>query len=236
MGQIEQNLPHCTACHRKLETEQNYCPNCGQKIGRKRITIWSIISDTLGNYFSFERSGLATIYKVITTPKFIVDNYCDGNKGYFASPGKMVIFSLVIMALHFTFISKKILSVDFEIEGFSQEYGFFLFNFLIFVFISQLTFFRQGFKLARHFVSLTYIMTAFLISFVLIDNLCRLLTIELNGWTYIFYLSVVLFWNSLAFTRKRIWWMFGINFLIQIIILFAMILYIQNALDSLDNS
>ncbi len=147
MNKTENQALQCTACHKNLKAEQNYCVHCGQKIGKKRITLWSIIADTFSNYFSFERSGLATDYKVIRHTEFMVQNYYNGNKGYFASPGKLVIFSIILIALHLTFVNDKILEASFDIRGVNKEYAFFLFHFILFTIISQLTFIRLGFKL-----------------------------------------------------------------------------------------
>lgn len=224
---VEKTLS-CTACKNPLTTIQIYCQQCGQKIGKKNITLYSIISDAFINFFSFERSGFATVYKIITTPKFIIQNYCQGNKGFFASPGRMILFLIVILALHLTFISDQILGITSNIQNLNKEYAFFFFNFILFVIVSQLAFINQGFKLARHIVSVIYISTTFLIVFLIFSDLLLLFGIELTTWFLIFYIIFVLFWNSLALTkRKSVWWVL-LNFFIQLVILIAIIYPITN--------
>ncbi len=236
MGQIEQNLPHCTACQNTLENEQNYCSNCGQKIGKKKISVLSIFTDTFGNYLSFERSGLSTIYHIFTRPNFIVENYCNGNKGYYASPGKMIIFSVVLIALQITFVSKQILGTDFEITGLTREYSFFLLNFVLFVIVSQLTFIRHGFKLARHVVSVTYTMTAILIAFLLFDNFCLLVGISSSSYLLLIYMEVVLLLNSFALSRKRVWWMYVLNFIFENFILITILFLLEILINNLQST
>jgi hypothetical protein len=63
----------CSIC--KIPIQENYCYRCGQQVTDKKTTISSLISDFLLNIFSFEKSALATMIKILINPQPIVVNY-----------------------------------------------------------------------------------------------------------------------------------------------------------------
>lgn len=219
---IDHTTPiHCTAC--KQEVLSTYCGNCGQKAGRKPLSLWNIITDFFSNYFSFERSGLATIVLLLRNPRFVVHNYYMGNKGYFASPGKLLIFTILVFAFHTTFVNKRILGLHFEFGSVNTEYGYWLLFIPLFTLISQITFFRQGANLSRHFISSSYIATSFLAVLLILNDLTLLCFGDiLSAYPFIFYILCVFFWNSWALSKKRKPAMYVFNAFIELCIFIAL--------------
>lgn len=187
------------------------------------------------NYFSFERSGLATIFHYFTRPKFIVENYCKGNKGVFFSPGRLLIFSIIIFALHVAFVRKEILGVSFSFGDLKSEYGYWLFILTLVTLTSQLTFIRNGLYLSKNIVSVTYACTTFFIVLtILSDILFYFIGDFIDGQLILIYLIFVFTWNSIALTKKRKVWMFALNTLFQILT-FSIIMYGMIALLSAES-
>lgn len=95
----------CSIC--KIPIKENYCSKCGQKFSGKPISFLSLITDFISNFFSMEKSGFATILKILKNPKSIVDNYYLGFKNYYPSPGQLLLYGIAVVALHKNFVADK---------------------------------------------------------------------------------------------------------------------------------
>lgn len=93
---------NCTVCGTKVE--QNYCPQCGQLKGKSDITFMSMLNDFFMSILDLEKSVFAGILLVITNPTKIIKNYWSGNRNYYPSPGKVLIYALAVAALHLAYI------------------------------------------------------------------------------------------------------------------------------------
>lgn len=206
----------CSICN--IPVQEAYCGRCGQKISGKTATTSSLITDFISNFFSVERSGFATIFRVLRNPKPIVENYYIGNKNYYASPGKILLYAIAVAAIHVSFFDKKVLGISVEDDNFSAQYLFWIVLFPVLLLVSNLTFIRSERRLSKHLISIVYISSSLFIVLILINDLVAYATDSILGiWSFLTFMLLVIIWNSRVLTkggRFRI----VINTIVQIII------------------
>lgn len=212
----------CSIC--EIPIKENYCSRCGQKHSPKATTTVSLITDFLSNLFSLEKSGFATIYKILKNPKSIVDNYYFGFKKYYASPGKILFYGIAVVALHLNFVDNKVMGLSLHDQNINAQYLFWLILFPILLFISYITFMRIERNFSKHLISLIYIAGSLFITLTILNDLIIvILDDKLGIWAFIIFVSFVFFWNSRVFTNKKKSIYIILNTLIQIALFIGII-------------
>lgn len=213
----------CTVCKTNIET--NYCGTCGQKMPSKKTTVISLFMDLVTNFFSMEKSGFATILKIIWNPKPIIENYYLGYRNHEASPGKILLYGLTSIVIHLTFVNDKILGGTIRIENVAAQYGFVLIFYPILLLISFLSFIRLRTKISKHLISIIYIVSSLLLVITLINDLTILIFGDLfNANPIITFLLLFFIWNSRVLSQKQTILWHTINTIVQILIL-ALVIY-----------
>lgn len=224
----------CTIC--EIPIEVNFCSRCGQKISEKPTSIISLITDFVSNFFSLEKSGFATMFKILVKPKPIVNNYYLGFKNYYASPGKLLLYGIAIVALHITFVNDKLMGLSLNAENINAQYLFWLIMFPFLLFCSFLTFIRAEKHLSKHLISLIYVASSlFVVLTILNDIIILIFGDKLGLWAFITFISLTFFWNSRVLTTKQNYAYIILNTLIQIAIFIGVIfllILVTNQLQS----
>lgn len=197
---------HCSNCG--TEVIGDYCSNCGQKIGKKDSTLWSIIVDTFMNLIDLDRSVFAAILYVLRRPFKIIESYWMGNRKLYASPGKILLFSLALAAIHLTQVDENILGGAVNAEYNDNQVGdkeiiFWVIMIPFLVLISSLAFIRKRMGIAKHLVSTLYISTTFFILLTVLQDIF-LLSFHFDiymGMGMLVFLLLVFFWNSRVFNK-----------------------------------
>ena len=60
---------NCKNCNSTLRTDYSFCPDCGAKVVRQRITNKSLIYDFLERYFNLDNTFLKTIWHMLIKPE-----------------------------------------------------------------------------------------------------------------------------------------------------------------------
>lgn len=212
----------CTICNSVVE--QNYCSNCGQRIGRKRTTLISMLSDGIKSFLDVEKSALASILIIIKNPRKIVVNYIEGNRGYYPSPFKLLIYALAITALHLTYVDNLILGADINAEGVETHITFWLFFFPLLGLSSLISFARKNEPFIAHLISTLYISSAWFMLLIVIVDLFLFCGVDfIGGFVLLIFIELVFIWNSrvFLFDRKGISIVWGT--LIQNVVIMALI-------------
>lgn len=224
----------CSIC--EIPIKENFCSRCGQRLSEKSTTIISLLTDFLANFFSLEKSGFATIFKILKNPKSIVNNYYFGFKNYYASPGKLLFYGIAVVALHLTFVNDKLMGLSLDVENISAQYLFWLVMFPILLFSSYMTFIRVEKHLSKHLISIIYVASSLFIALTLLNDIIILLFGDKLGlWTFIAFVALSFLWNSTVFTKKKNYIYIILNTIIQIIIfigIMGVIMWIANQLQS----
>lgn len=191
---------NCKNCKSTLRTDFSFCPDCGSKIVRSRLTAKSLTYDFLERYFNLDNTFLKTIWHMIITPKDVCGGYVSGLRKKYLNPVSMLAISLTLSGF-ILFLMKKIAwsGIDFSKISYAQtssggagtekimsstmEYSslLFLFYIPILAFASYLFFNKQKYNFAEHIVTSIYALT----SFSIISAVYAIIVLLINPQFYI---------------------------------------------------
>lgn len=211
---------NCSVCENPIAG--NYCSNCGQQITNKTAGFFGLIMDFLSNFFSVNKSFIGTSKKLLSNPKFIVENFYQGNKRYFVSPGSFILYGITLIAIHSLFFGPVIFNITMNVEGLGLQYVFWIFLLPFIILASLFTFLRQGVNLSKHIISISYLSCVFLFIFLILEDILLTIYGELElSLSLIFFLVFTFIWNSFVFSSKRKIGYHLLNTIIQLLIFSA---------------
>ncbi len=71
---------NCKNCHTDLSTKLNYCPDCGAKIIKNRLTIKNIWSDIVEQFFNVDNTLFKTFLHLFTKPETVIIEFINGTR------------------------------------------------------------------------------------------------------------------------------------------------------------
>lgn len=171
---------HCKNCNNSLRTDFSYCPDCGSKVIRNRLTVKNLIYDFLERYFNLDNTLLQTLWHMIIKPEAVCGGYISGIRKKYLNPVSMLAISLTLSGF-ILFLMKKVAwkYIDFSKISYAQtssgsagtekimastmEYSslLFLLYIPILAFASYLFFNKKNYNLAEHTISAIYALTSF---------------------------------------------------------------------------
>ncbi len=213
---------NCKNCNNTLRTDYSYCPDCGGKVVRQRITNKSLIYDFLERYFNLDNTFLKTIWHMLIKPEEVCGGYISGLRKKYLNPVSMLAISLTASGF-ILFLMKKLAwgNIDFskisyvqtssggagteKIMASTMEYSSLLFLFYIPVlaFASYVFFNKKNYNLAEHMVTAIYALT----SFSIISAVYAIITLLISPQFYIdvaliYSLVMVLFCGYVAYRNS----------------------------------
>ena len=225
----------CSICN--TEVGGLYCGDCGQKLGRKRTTISTMILDLFSKIVSFEKSVPSTIFEIIKNPKRVVTNYMEGNRNYFSNPGALLFWALTIGALHVYLVNDEILggTFDFSFEGtgavISAQAAALAISCILLLLSSVLTYMLSKQGLTKQLISIIYNTCSFFILLTFIFDLFALFIPSLSnsglGILILIFLSII--WNARVLTvsnkKTNVFLNITIQFAIISLIVWALVYF-----------
>ena len=76
----------CKNCDARLRTDYLYCPACGAKVIRNRITIKNLWTDFLERYFNLDNTFIRTVVHLTTKPEVVIEGYLQGIRRKYLNP------------------------------------------------------------------------------------------------------------------------------------------------------
>lgn len=175
----------CKNCNSTLRTDYSFCPDCGAKVIRNRITAKSLFHDFFERYFNLDNTFFKTLWHMIIRPQDVCGGYISGLRKKYLNPVSMLAIALTISGF-ILFLMKKVAweSIDFsnisyaktsanngteKIMSSTMEYGSLIFFFYIpiIAFASYLAFNKKNYNYPEHIVASIYSLTTFSIITVL---------------------------------------------------------------------
>ncbi|KJD31431.1 hypothetical protein PK35_15095 [Tamlana nanhaiensis] len=170
----------CKNCNNNLRTDYSFCPDCGAKVIRKRITVKSLIFDFFERYFNLDNTLLATLKDIIIKPQAVCGGYISGLRKKYLDPVSLLAISLTLSGI-IMFLMKKVAwkYIDFGAIGYAQtssggagtqkimeatmEYSSFIYFFYIPIIAcsSFVVFNKKQYNFPEHAVIATYSLTCF---------------------------------------------------------------------------
>ena len=96
----------CKNCLDQLRTDYSYCPGCGAKVIRKRITMKNLWFDFTERFFNLDNTFIRTFVSLFTQPKDVVLGYINGTRKKYMNPISYFMIAVTLGGLFF-FLQNK---------------------------------------------------------------------------------------------------------------------------------
>ena len=104
----------CKNCSGKLRTDYSYCPDCGAKVIRNRITVKNLWFDIVERVFNLDNTFIRTVVHLFSKPDKVIHGYVTGQRKKYLNPISYFTIALTLSGL-LVFIIQKFYpdSIDF---------------------------------------------------------------------------------------------------------------------------
>ncbi len=114
----------CKNCLDQLRTDYSFCPGCGAKVIRNRITMRNLWYDFTERFFNLDNTFIRTFTSLFTNPKDVVLGYINGTRKKYMNPISYFMIAVTLGGLFF-FLQNKFfpnaMSYQFELLEKQQE-------------------------------------------------------------------------------------------------------------------
>lgn len=110
----------CKNCGTTLRTDFSYCPGCGAKVIRNRITLKNLWVDFAERFFNLDNTFIKTITHLFSQPEKVIGGYLDGQRKKYLNPISYFTIALTLSGL-LVFIIQKFYGT--EVLDFSNGTG-----------------------------------------------------------------------------------------------------------------
>jgi len=208
----------CSICNIPLHGE--YCHQCGQKVTGKRLNVNRVVQDPASNVFSLDTSVLATILQLLKNPSKVIENYWAGNRKYYESPSKLMVYASLVIGLHLLYHKNLIFGLAFSDD---PQIFFILFFIFLFTTSSYLLYLKNKHRFLEVLVANLYLFCALIIASILVFEVFNLFIEDDESLGYsivLLFFSVVTFYSARVLAAKRKWYYLTINTFLQLILIF----------------
>jgi hypothetical protein len=132
----------CKNCHTNLRTDYSFCPDCGAKVIRHRITLKNLSFDIFERYFNLDNSFLKTFLHLFSKPEVVLSGYISGTRKKYLNPISYLGIALTLSGIT-VFLIKKFYASNIDFTGgsnnmnpeFAEKYSEFVFDYSSFMFL-----------------------------------------------------------------------------------------------------
>ncbi|RNC89407.1 MAG: DUF3667 domain-containing protein [Allomuricauda sp.] len=89
----------CKNCDNNLRTDFSFCPACGAKVVRKRITLKNLFYDVVERYLNVDNTFLKTVFHMISKPQYVADGYISGVRRKYLNPISYIAIALFLSGI-----------------------------------------------------------------------------------------------------------------------------------------
>lgn len=113
---------HCLNCNTSI-TSERYCPNCGARIIRNRLSLKAIFSQINREFFSVDNKLFKTLLHLITKPQDVIVGYIDGLRKKYVDAIPFLAIAVTILGFQFFILKEffpEVMSVNYTPTGNAQ--------------------------------------------------------------------------------------------------------------------
>lgn len=209
---------NCKNCSFFINQDDNYCPSCGGKVIRNRLTFKNLIEHFSEQFLNYDNKFLQTFIHLFTKPEVVIDGYINGTRKKYVNPISFFAINLTISGLYI-FISLKYFaeSMDFsslyeneiqqkitqEISQFTVEYNSIIYFLLIPVIalISKIVFYNKSFNIIEHIVIYLYSFSFWSLLTIVINLIILLAFPSIFMWTSLITFALMLVYHGYILKR-----------------------------------
>lgn len=104
----------CKNCDARLRTDYLYCPACGAKVIRNRITIKNLWTDVLERYFNLDNTFIRTLVHLTTRPEVVIEGYLQGLRRKYLNPISYIGIAITLSGLIVFLMVKSADAINFD--------------------------------------------------------------------------------------------------------------------------
>jgi hypothetical protein len=162
----------CKNCGNLLPGDFNFCPNCGAKVIRYRLTFKNLWHEVIDRFFDLDNTFFRTFIHLFTKPAEVIDGYISGIRRKYLNPISYLGIALTLSGLTI-FLIQKVFDVNMDLDVFNQGVNpelnqkimpiMFDFSSLVFVLFipifgiaGWLTFNKKGYVFAEYLIVFFY--------------------------------------------------------------------------------
>jgi hypothetical protein len=102
----------CKNCNSDFELGKNFCPDCGSKVIKNRLSFKNLFDQINEQFFSIDNKLFTTIKDLLINPEIVIDGYINGVRKKYVDVIQFLTISLTLFGFQF-FIIKKFFSETF---------------------------------------------------------------------------------------------------------------------------
>lgn len=111
----------CKNCDNNLRTDYSYCPDCGAKVIRNRLTVKNLWGDIMERYFNLDNTFLKTFIQLFAKPEVVIEGYIQGIRRKYLNPISYLGIAITLSGLLVFFMRKNSGQFDMDILGTGQS-------------------------------------------------------------------------------------------------------------------
>lgn len=105
----------CKNCEARLRTDYLYCPSCGGKVIRNRITVKNLWADILDRYFNLDNTFVKTFIHLFTKPEVVIEGYLHGLRRKYLNPISYIGIALTLSGFIVFMMARSLDFMEFDI-------------------------------------------------------------------------------------------------------------------------
>jgi len=114
---------NCKNCNTSLSKLINYCPLCGAKIVKKRLTLKNLFVDFSEQFLNIDNKFLKTFIHLFTKPDIVIVGFIKGTRKKYINVIQYLAISLTLLGIQLFILNK--ISPDFFESVLSDSQGYF---------------------------------------------------------------------------------------------------------------
>lgn len=194
----------CKNCDNSLRTDFSYCPNCGAKIIKNRLSLKNVWQDLSYQVFNLDNTLLKTFRHLFSKPEVVILTYISGTRKKYMNPIGFFAIAITLSGIMF-FVLRNVYHINLTQSSFSdtdtQNMNFMfdyqgLMSYMIMPLYALITWMlfrgKKKFNYTEHLVANAYIIgqTSY-VQVVLYILILGLFPIKFDIFNFIFLLVVV---------------------------------------------
>ncbi len=89
-----------------MSDHHNFCPECGAKVIRNRLTLKNIFSDFSAQFLNYDNTFLVTFIHLFTKPEAVINGYINGTRKKYIHVIQYLAISLTLLGLQLFILNK----------------------------------------------------------------------------------------------------------------------------------
>lgn len=113
---------NCKNCEISLSNEDSFCPSCGGKVIRNRLTVKNLFEHFSEQFLNYDNKFLKTFIHLFTKPEVVIDGYINGTRKKYVNAISYFAIAITLSGLQL-FIMNKFFPEAMDYSSFSQQKG-----------------------------------------------------------------------------------------------------------------